>query len=320
MKIWIEMSRDIEHGGDEWGFTKCIWAPTYKKGKGTNKSWLFWDNVNKVKSGDFILHLRGNGKEAEIVGYSVAKTDGYRTEECPPIAGEWAYCNSFYKAILTDYLKFENSINLYRLFSDKQSELKDYYEKKSKPKNLFFTIQSGRLQCLNGGYLSEVDESLLEIILDDIEKFNDESVPIGLSVSASTTLKQIKARVGHERFDINVKNNYKNQCCFPGCKIIDKEFLIASHIARWADNIEMRGNTSNGLCFCPIHDKAFELGYFSLDDDFRVIVERKIDHSQIFKEYISEFIGLPISNGYIEPDREALKEHRKRCNMSEQDY
>ena len=119
MKIWIEMSRDIEHGGDEWGFTKCIWAPTYKKGKGTNKSWLFWDNVNKVKSGDFILHLRGNGKEAEIVGYSVAKTDGYRTEECPPIAGEWAYCNSFYKAILTDYLKFENSINLYRLFSDK---------------------------------------------------------------------------------------------------------------------------------------------------------------------------------------------------------
>ena len=33
MKIWIEMSRDIEHGGNEWGFTKCIWAPTYKKGK-----------------------------------------------------------------------------------------------------------------------------------------------------------------------------------------------------------------------------------------------------------------------------------------------
>lgn len=139
MKIWIEMSRDIEHGGDEWGFTKCIWAPTYKKGKGTNKSWLFWDNVNKVKSGDFILHLRGKGKEAEIVGYSIAKTDGYRTEERPPIAGEWAYCNSFYKAILTDYLKFENSINLYRLFFDKELELKDYYEKKSKPKNLFFS-------------------------------------------------------------------------------------------------------------------------------------------------------------------------------------
>ena len=186
-------------------------------------------------------------------------------------------------------------------------------------KNLFFTIQSGRLQCLNGGYLSEVDAELLEILLDGIEKFDDESVPIGVSVSASMTLKQIKARVGHERFAINVKNNYNYQCCFPGCKVADKNFLVASHIARWADNTEKRGNTSNGLCLCPIHDKAFEIGYFSLDDNLRVCVEKKIDHSQIFEDYISKFIGLPISKGHIEPDREALKEHRKRCNILDQD-
>ncbi|RHB41086.1 hypothetical protein DW886_18965 [Enterocloster aldenensis] len=319
MKTWIEMSRDIEHGGNEWGFTECIWAPTYKKGKGGNKSWLYWNNVNKVKSGDFIIHIRGKGKEAEIVGYSNAKTDGYRTEERPPIAGEWAYCNSFYRAILTDFLRFKNSINIYQMFIDKEIELKNYYEKKSKPKNLFFTIQSGRLQCLNGGYLSEVDGNLLEIILYGTEKFDDGTVPIDVSVSTSTILKQIKARVGHERFATNVKNNYNNQCCFPGCKIVDKEFLVASHIARWADNTEKRGDTSNGLCLCPIHDKAFEIGYFSLDDNLRVCVEKKIDHSQIFKEYISQFIGLPISKGHIEPDREALKEHRKRCNISEQD-
>lgn len=316
MKIWIEMSRDIEHGGDEWGFTKCIWAPTYKKGKGRNKSWLYWDNVNKVKTGDFILHLRGKGKNAEIVGYSTAKTDGYKTVERPPIAGEWAYCDSFYKANLTAYLRLENYINLYRVFHDKRLELKDYYEKKDKPKNLFFTIQSGRMQCLNGGYLSEVDEDLLEIILDSTEKFGDESMHIDLSVSTSTALTQIKTRVGHERFATNVKNNYNNQCCFPGCKIADKEFLIASHIARWADNIEKRGDTSNGLCLCPIHDKAFELGYFSLDDNFRVCVEKRMDHSQIFKEYISKFIGLSISKGQIEPDCKALKEHRLRCNIS----
>lgn len=175
------------------------------------------------------------------------------------------------------------------------------------------------MQCLNGGYLSEVDGALFEIILDGIEKFDGEPVPTGLSVLTSTTLKQIEARVGHERFATNVKNNYNNQCCFPGCKIADKEFLIASHIARWADNTERCGDTSNGLCFCPIHDKAFEIGYFSLDDNLRVCVEKRIDHSQIFKEYISKFIGLPISKGQIEPDREALKEHRKRCSILEQE-
>lgn len=315
MKIWIEMSRDIEHGGSEWGFTKCIWAPTYKKGKSRNKSWLFWDNVYKVKIGDFILHLRGKGKAAGIVGYSIAKTNGYRTEERPPIAGEWAYCNSFYKAILADFLRFKNSINLYQLFIDKEIELKSYYEKKGRPKSLFFTIQSSRLQCLNGGYLSEVDETLLGIILDDAEKFDEKFVPISLSVLTSTTLKQIKARVGHERFAKNVKNNYDNQCCFPGCDITDKDFLIASHIARWADNVEKRGDISNGLCFCPIHDRAFELGYFSLDDNLKVCVKERIEYSQIFTEYIFRFIGKAISKGQIEPDREALKEHRKRCNI-----
>lgn len=57
-----------------------------------------------------------------------------------------------------------------------------------------------------------------------------------------------------------------------------------------------------------------------MDDNLRVCVEKKIYHSQIFEDYISKFIGLPISKGYIEPDREALKEHRKRCNILEQDY
>lgn len=131
------MSRDIEHGGKEWGFTKCIWAPTYKNGKGSNKSWLYWDNVNKVKSGDFILHLRGKDKEAEIVGYSIAKTDGHRTEERPPIAGEWDYCTSFYRAMLTDFFRFNNTINLYQLFFNKELELRNYYEKKANLKIYF---------------------------------------------------------------------------------------------------------------------------------------------------------------------------------------
>ena len=92
--------------------------------------------------------------------------------------------------------------------------------------------------------------------------------------------------------------------------------MVASHIARWADNSEKRGDTSNGLCLCPIHDKAFELGYFSLDDKFRICVEKRNDHRQIFKEYIARYIGMTISKGQVEPDREALAEHRKRNNIS----
>lgn len=315
MKIWLEMSRDIEHGGEDWGFKKCIWAPTYKKGTNKSKTWPFWDNVCKVNAEDYIIHLRGRGHDAKFIGYSIAKTDGQVTKEHPPLAGEWDYCESFYRAYLKDFASFDNPINLYQLFDDKSLELKKYYEEKEKPRNIFYTIQSERLQCLNGGYLSEIDDNLLSIILNYADGKDAESAFVGVSVSTSVVIKEIRARVGQERFAKNIKNNYNNRCCFPECNISDKEFLIASHIARWADNIEKRGHTSNGLCFCPIHDKAFELGYFSLDDDFRICVEHPKDHSQVFKEYISRFTGKSISKGIVEPDREALEEHRKRCEI-----
>lgn len=315
MKMWIEMSRDKKHGGGEWGFTKCIWAPTYKKGGNESISWPFWNNVNKVKSGDVVFHLRGKGKKSEFIGYSIAKTDGHKTLECPPDAGGWDYCTSFYRAFLSDFTAFDKAINLYQLFEEKESELSNYYDKKALPRNIFYTIQSGRLQCLNGGYLSEADDELLEIILNNENMFSEVAPSVDESVPTSVSVRSIKIRVGHARFSANVKDNYNNRCCFPDCKISDREFLIASHIARWADNVEKRGDTSNGLCLCPIHDRAFELGYFSLDDDFKICVNRTNAHSQIFKDYILHHIGMSISKGRVEPDRKALEEHRRRCNI-----
>ena len=53
--IWIEISHDPIHGGGDWGFGKCIWAPTHKKG--SELSWLFWKNILEVKEEDVIVHL-----------------------------------------------------------------------------------------------------------------------------------------------------------------------------------------------------------------------------------------------------------------------
>ena len=123
MKMWIEMSRDEEHGGSEWGFTKCIWAPTYADGE-KSKTWPFWENVNKVKAGDTVFHLRGKGREAYFVGFSIARSDGHKTSERPQNLGKWAYCKSFYRAFLSDYVSFSKAINLYQLFEDKEIDLK----------------------------------------------------------------------------------------------------------------------------------------------------------------------------------------------------
>ena len=79
------MSRDDVHGGGEWGFTKCLWAPAYKQGK-QNSSWLFWNNILHVHKEDIVIHLRGKGHAAKFVGYSVAATDGHETLERPGLS------------------------------------------------------------------------------------------------------------------------------------------------------------------------------------------------------------------------------------------
>lgn len=221
----------------------------------------------------------------------------------------------FFRAFLRGYVRFDEPLNLYFLFDKKRTLFEKYIEQKAKPLNLFFTKQSGRLQCLNGAYLSEADDKLVELLFGDGNEHRvpDDSVIYG--VSTSEIVSQIKVRVGQEKFAENVKNNFKMQCCFPGCNVAERDFLIASHIARWADNQEKRGDISNGLCLCLMHDKAFEKGYFSLDDELRVCMFGRKAASEIFDKEILPAVGIAIKQGTIEPDREALREHRMRCRL-----
>lgn len=316
--IWIEMSRDETHGGGAWAFSKCIWAPTYKRIENSERksSWLFWENVLRVKSGDIVIHLSGKGRKAAFVGYSTAESDGHSTSEKPPNAGIWAYSATYYRTFLKDYVEFSEPIVLHDLFHNKDFDFRDYHNNlPAKHKNIFYTIQSGRLQCLNGAYLSQANIKLLSLIFehhyaDTIEQYG--------TVSISEVWRQVKQRVGQVQFSNNVKNNYNRKCCFPCCTIDDEHYLVASHIARWADNPVRRGDTDNGLCFCLMHDKAFELGYFSLDDNFCICLsaDPRITTSKIFTTYIQPYSNWLITLGDIKPAVGALKEHHERCSIS----
>jgi hypothetical protein len=124
--IYLEMSRDEQHGGGSWGFTNCIWAPTKKKGAGG--SWPFWEKVLQVREGDTIIHLRGKTPDAYFVGYSSASGDGFRTTQRPPDPGEWDYTEDFYRADLIGFAPFYRPISCGRLFEERAAELEKYFE------------------------------------------------------------------------------------------------------------------------------------------------------------------------------------------------
>ena len=99
-----------------------------------------------------------------------------------------------------------------------------------------------------------------------------------------------------------------SKCCFQGCTVDTRSYLISGHIVRWADEEHTRGETSNGLCLCVFHDKAFEIGEFALDDDYKVIGRNK---TSMYEKHIAPFIGHKIKTGEILPCRESLKKHER---------
>ena len=309
--IYLEMSRDEVHGGGGWGFPNCVWAPSARRGGG---SWAFWKKVAGVKVGDVIIHLRGKPPHAIFAGHSVASSNGYLTEERPPDPGQWDFAKTFYRADLDHFTPFQDAPNLTDVFSTRRTQLEAYFDRNTARgrdrHNLFFVRQAGRIQCLNGAYFSDIDEELLEILLPSSGDAHRASVQTGVDLAL------VQSRIGQARFAAHVKTLYSNSCCFPRCPVDDPRFLVGAHIARWADNEKLRGELGNGLCLCLVHDRAFELGLFTLDDDHRIFVNpRAWSAERGPARTLRLFHGEQIRLSSIRPLKEAVSEHQRRVGI-----
>jgi putative restriction endonuclease len=319
--MFLEMARDETHGGGTWSFPNCVWAPTEKKGEAGR--WPFWEKVLNLRAGDSVLHLKGIPPAARFVGHSTVATDGFETSRRPPDPGEWAYAKSFYKADLHGFVPFHNPINLTDVFSARQSELIAYFDanrtRRSDKRNIFFVRQAGRLQCLNGAYLSDFDEELFDAIFGAVRNPNGyiDSTALPVTIETGWQLSTVKARLGQTAFARSVKELYDNNCCFPSCGVDDPRFLVASHIARWSDNEKLRGHLGNGLCFCLMHDKAFEIGLFTLDENHRVFVNAKeVQNQGTFLADLQPYHGSQIRLAKVRPLDDAILEHWIRVDLS----
>lgn len=112
--------------------------------------------------------------------------------------------------------------------------------------------------------------------------------------------QMIKARVGQYFFRLSVLAAYNNQCCITGLQL--PKLIVASHIKPWAQSNEKteRTNPCNGLALNPFHDKAFDRGFITLDNRFRVIISSQIKDismdnrtRQWFMSYDHQEIHLP---------------------------
>ena len=120
----------------------------------------------------------------------------------------------------------------------------------------------------------------------------------------------MKTRRGQQRLREATLQNYNGRCAV--CDLLDGQFLIASHIDRWSDNDEARGELGNVLLLCRIHDALFEHCYFSLDDQLRIL-KRPVPAGSVIEAVLRPFTRLTPA-AHFAPDKCFLAKHRTRAS------
>ena len=137
------------------------------------------------------------------------------------------------------------------------------------------------------------------------EEFDDG--PIGEDRAVVTT-----TRVGQRFFRNAVLAAYNERCCITGLSV--PQLLVASHIVPWRLDNANRVNPRNGLLLSALHDKAFDIGLITVEDDMTVRVsnQNRRRDDPYFSESIQHYHGREINlPEKFTPNRDFLLYHRE---------
>lgn len=112
-----------------------------------------------------------------------------------------------------------------------------------------------------------------------------------------------------------VISTYNHTCAFCGLKILDtktQNIVDGAHIKPFSKFYDDRIN--NGLSLCKNHHWAFDRGWFTIDDDYCIIVSDRIrevsPNAKPMREFVGDRITLPTQEQYY-PRLDALRWHRE---------
>ena len=124
-------------------------------------------------------------------------------------------------------------------------------------------------------------------------------------------LVETTTRIGQSFFRAMILSAYNERCCITGLSI--PSLLVASHIVPWSHDKQYRVNPRNGLLLSTLHDKAFDSGIFTLNDDMTVRISPTYSgrDDRYFSESLERYEGLPIRLPQkFAPDQDLLSYHR----------
>lgn len=134
-----------------------------------------------------------------------------------------------------------------------------------------------------------------------------------ISKTGEDILRLQKTRKNQSYFRQAILASYNSTCAVTGIK--NPELLVASHIIPWSQNEKERMNFSNGICLNALHDKAFDKGLMTFDENLCVAISSRLQcvssdtHYSMFQQYAGKQIILP---SRFQPSLEFIAYHRQK--------
>lgn len=222
--------------------------------------------------------------------------------------GGYVKCNSKYKMILSEK---ERKAFLIRDYIDTEwgRGLTHYFEDDDAIRLLQDLVKSRS---------GKSNQKEAQEILDKFRELNGYKVTIDNTVERleaeidSLTLEGedreivIKQRVNQGVFRDRLLERY-DQCCL--CNIVNRDLLVASHIKPWSECAPAEKlDVDNGFLMCPNHDKIFDKGYISFDDNGLIMISSEVSREEQTILNISKMTRIELSEG----NRRYLKYHREK--------
>lgn len=120
-------------------------------------------------------------------------------------------------------------------------------------------------------------------------------------------LRTVKTRRNQSYFRKMLLVSYGGKCGLTG--IAQPELLTASHIKPWATELESRLDPRNGILLNSLHDRAFDKGMITFEDDLSLVVSKHLDLPQNAQPFFSDrALSRPAR---FAPDPKYLQYHRE---------
>ena len=139
-----------------------------------------------------------------------------------------------------------------------------------------------------------------------LDEISEHAVDLPDNVRVILEKSESIIRKGQNKFRNIVLKNYYHRCAV--CGINNENLLEASHIIP-VRHMDTAGSINNGICFCVLHHKMFDMGYLYFDSEYNLRLSNNVKSDILKKSCIIHKISEKSCN--ILPLKKYLSVHRK---------